>query len=306
MSTKQTPSTPTEILTPLTSHDKAPMAPPQASHHEIDGWITFAMLGLTLFIGAIIFLQFRGRQQNPAHPSENNDTPQDAVLENTLPIALTPKESDTDTNTTAADAASTPPGTLTTPEDAPRFFTEHFASAEHFAQLVAPLDLEKIASEKWLPSHLWPQLELTKQDPKGLIALQYAAPSNLDYILILCQQRADTPPTRNENSQADVISDSINIVEFDEDPASPENQDNPKLVLVFRSYRLSISPDPVNIYSHALEATAEGFHDTLLLYKTAEPLPLKAYQQFISDGIAIFESLATPTNPEQRSEWLER
>jgi hypothetical protein len=76
-------------------------------------------------------------------------------------------------------------------------------------------------------------------------------------------------------------------------------------VLVIRSYRLAIFPDPVNIYSQALEVTAEGFHDTLLLYKTAQPETLETYQQFISDALSIFESLANPKETQAQMEWLQ-
>lgn len=267
---------------------------------SLDGWITAAMISLTLVIGGIITRQFRKRQNVTHQIDEKKADAQPPITDPAmLPLPLLPVEDeaaenwDSETNDTNNTENTQAKDIARAPEDAPRFLPEHFTNPDNLNQLIGSLDLTQIAPQHWLPSHLWQHFELTQSQhtSSGLAPLLYMAPHNLDYIIILCQHLSEAAPSSNP-SKGDEHTDE-------------EAQLAAKLVLIFRSYRLSINPEPVNIYSHALEATAEGFHDTLLLYKTAKLEPLTQYQQFIQDGIAIFESLAASANAAERQAWLE-
>lgn len=301
-----------ETLTPLTLQHTHPELAPAAPQAALEDWVTLATLALSLIIGAIIFLQFRERQHKQARPdsttnnTEHESSDADFLTPMALPMPITmPLEHPDETEDSAASA---PQHNLPTHEDAPLFLPAHFACSELFAQLITPLNLTPTEPQQWLPSHLWQQFELTKHSSTGNIAaLQYAAPHDLDYIIILCQQQG--APEQDSNlldAPAVDTKTKTKIKKNNSDKTRENEQAKTKLVLLFRSYRLTINPDPVNIYSHALDATAEGFHDTLLLYKNAEPAPLSIFQQFIADGVAIFESLAAPSNTDARTEWLER
>lgn len=304
------PPEPTETLTPLTLQHTHTEPSPTAPQAALEDWATLATLALSLIIGAIIFLQFRERQHKQARPDSTTNNTKHESIDADLPTAMDlpmpitmPLEHPDETEDSAASA---PQDNLPTHENAPHFLPAHFACSELFAQLITPLNLTPTKPQQWLPLHLWQQFELTKHTSTGnLAALQYAAPHDLDYIIILCQQQ-DTPEQNNNLLDAPAVDTKTKTKKYNSDKTCENDQAKTKLVLLFRSYRLAISPDPVNIYSHALDATAEGFHDTLLLYKNAEPAPLSIFQQFIADGVSIFESLAAPSNTDARTEWLER
>jgi hypothetical protein len=226
--------------------------------------ITMLTVILTITICIIIFWQFRIRQKTQ------------------------PKKGLSNSGAKGAEAPKAKPQALADTHDTLQLLPDSLQQITLFQQLISPLNLELIQIDNWFPQHHFNHFELTRDCPSALTPFHCAAPANRDFILIFGQHLCETPsnkptPTRKIN---EAKTKTLNFV------------------MILRSYRLSIAPDPVNIYSHALETTAEGFHDTLILYKLAQPSPVSNYQQFISDGLAIFESLANPPDPADRSEWL--
>ncbi|MEJ2682529.1 MAG: hypothetical protein P8176_14085 [Gammaproteobacteria bacterium] len=234
--------------------------------------VSLILIALTVTITIILLRQVRPLRKstpNPSLHSTQNETQHAAHIETHME--------------TQADAPA-----IATPSTALCFTPTDLARPELFSQLIAPFSLQASPSPRpdtalnqWLPAHIMSELSITKHSLPpyyGLTFLNSATTADNDFYVFLCL--CQSSPASNPETDCHIA-------------------------LLIRSYRLCLTPSPIKIYSHALEATAEGFHDTLLLYRKASPAPMETHQAFLTDAITIFDSLGTPPNPQARANWLQ-